>query len=191
MGAFHRVPEELMPTATATRFRTFYGSHPLHLLTVLASFALVGYVISVAGPATLWNPTVWWQSILDWFLAAALLHDLVLFPLYALADRALTTGLHVARRRRGHDRTPRVPTVNYVRAPVLASGLLLLIFLPGIVEQGRDTYLAATGQTQQPFLGRWLLLTAILSAASALTYTVRIGYTRSRAKAARRAEPQA
>ncbi len=180
-----------MPTATTTRFRTFYGSHPLHLLTVLASFALVGYVISVAGPATLWNPTVWWQSILVWFLAAALLHDLVLFPLYALADRALTTGLHVVRRRRGHHRTPRVPAVNYVRVPVLASGLLLLIFLPGIVEQGSDTYLAATGQTQQPFLGRWLLLTAIVCAASALTYAARTGYARRRAGASSAEEARA
>ena len=40
-----------MPAALA-RFRTFYGAHPLHLLAVLASFALLGYITSVAGPAT-------------------------------------------------------------------------------------------------------------------------------------------
>ena len=192
-----------MQRAIATRFRFFYGSHPLHLLAVLASFALVGYVISVAGPATLWNPTVWWQSILVWFLAAALLHDLVLFPLYALADRSLTAGLHALRHRRGPHRTPQVSLVTYVRVPVLASGLLLLIFLPGIIEQGSDNYLAATGQTQEPFLGRWLLLTTIICAASALTYAARTGYARRRAGAspaeearvgaqeAHRAEPQA
>ena len=37
---------------------------------------------------------------------------------------------------------------NYLRIPALGSGLTLLVFLPGIVEQGASTYLAATGQTQ-------------------------------------------
>lgn len=44
------------------------------------------------------------------------------------------------------------------------------MFLPGIIEQGASTYLAATGQTQQPFLGRWLLLTAAMFGASAIVY---------------------
>ncbi len=162
-----------MPAALA-RFRTFYGAHPLHLLAVLASFALLGYIISVAGPATFWNPAVWWQSILVWFLGAALLHDLVLFPLCALGDRLHTAGVHTLRRRRGHhpDRPPHVSAINYVRIPVLASGLLLLVFLPGIIEQGAPTYLAATGQTQAPFLDRWLLFTAIAFALSAVAYAV-------------------
>jgi len=47
---------------------------------------------------------VWWQSILVWFLGAVVLHDLVLFPLYALADRAHTAGVHGLRRRRRHHR---------------------------------------------------------------------------------------
>jgi len=173
-----------MPAAL-TRFRTFYGAHPLHLLAVLASFALLGYIISVAGPATFWNPAVWWQSILVWFLGAALLHDLVLFPLYALGDRLHTAGVHTLRRRRGHhpDRPPHVSAINYVRVPVLASGLMLLVFLPGIIEQGAPTYLAATGQTQAPFLGRWLLFTAIAFALSAVAYAVH--YTLAQRKAGR------
>jgi hypothetical protein len=52
--------------------------------------------------------------------------------------------------------------------------LTLLVFLPGIIEQGASTYQAATGQTQQPFLGRWLLLTAAMFAASAFAYTIRL-----------------
>ncbi len=158
-----------------TRFRTFYGAHPLHLLAVLASFALLGYVVSVLGPTALWNPSVWWQSILVWFLGAVVLHDLVLFPLYALADRAHTTAMHALRARIGrHNRPPLVPAVNYLRVPVLTSGLLFLVFFPGIIAQGASTYLAATGQTQAPFLGRWLLLTAIAFALSALAYTTHI-----------------
>ena len=65
--------------------------------------------------------------------------------------------------------------------PTLAAGLLLLIFLPGIIEQGAPTYQAATGQTQAPYLSRWLLLTAAFYLASALCYAVRtlLGQRRS------------
>ena len=42
------------------------------------------------------------------------------------------------------------------------------------IQQGKFTYLAATGQTQQPFLGRWLLLVAALWGLSALAYAARL-----------------
>ena len=150
------------------RYRDLYGSHPLHLLTMLAGFALVGYVLATFKPVTLWNPHVWWQSIAVWFAAAIVLHDLVLYPVYALADRLLAIPAH---RRRA---APPVPALNYIRIPALASGLTLLVFLPGIIKQGGPTYLAATGQTQQPFLGRWLLLTAAMFGSSAALYLIRI-----------------
>ena len=153
-----------------TRFRRFYGSHPLHLLTMAAGFALVGYILFTFNPATLWNPQAWWQSIAIWLAAAIIVHDFALFPLYALADRLL--GISTRRRRRRGQL--RVPARNYVRVPALGSGLTLLMFWPGIVQQGSATYSAATGQTQQPFLGRWLLLTAIMFSVSALAYGVRL-----------------
>ncbi|MEJ8672741.1 hypothetical protein WKI71_43560 [Streptomyces sp. MS1.AVA.1] len=37
-----------------------------------------------------------------WFVGAALLHDLVLLPLYALADRSVVRGLGAAGHRVGH-----------------------------------------------------------------------------------------
>ena len=149
--------------------RTVYGSHPLHLLVLIAGFALFGAVIATLGVSALWNPTTWWQSIAVWFAAAVIVHDLVLFPVYALADRVL---LRVTRPRAGHRSA--VPVVNHVRIPALAAGLTLLMFLPGIIEQGSRTYLAATGQTQEPFLGRWLWLTAALFGVSAVIYAVRL-----------------
>ena len=156
-------------------FRTVYGSHPLHLLVLIAGFALFGAVIATLGVSALWNPTTWWQSIAVWFAAAIIVHDLALFPVYALADRVL---LRVTRPRGGHQ--PAVPVVNHIRIPALAAGLTLLMFLPGIIEQGSRTYLAATGQTQEPFLGRWLWLTAALFGVSAVIYAVRlIGARRS------------
>jgi hypothetical protein len=146
-------------------FHTVYGSNPLHLLTMAAGFALFGYIVVAVKPMTLWNPHSWWQSIAVWFAAAVIAHDLLLFPMYALADRLLG-----ARQTRRH----RVPARNYLRVPALGSGLTLLVFLPGIIQQGAATYLAATGQTQQPFLGRWLLLTAVMFATSAAVYTARL-----------------
>jgi hypothetical protein len=160
------------------RWRKFYGSHPLHLLTMAAGFALVGYITFTFKPATLWNPQAWWQSIAVWLAAAIIIHDLALFPLYALADRLL--GIATRRRRHRPRGRLRVPTRNYLRTPALGSGLTLLMFFPGIVKQGAATYLGATGQTQQPFLDRWLLLTAVLFAASALLYAFRLVLARRR-----------
>jgi hypothetical protein len=169
----------------ATRFRAVYGSHPLHLLTMLSGFALLGYILATFKPATLWNPGTWWQSIVVWLAAAVIAHDLLLFPLYALADRALSAriGRRAAPGRAGR---PKVSARNHIRVPALGAGLTLLIFLPGIIEQGAPTYHAATGQTQQPFLGRWLLLTAAMFAVSALGYATRVAVARRRV--ARRAD---
>ena len=155
------------------RFRAVYGSSPLHLLTLLAGFALAGYVLLTIKPTTLWNPDAWWQSILVWFAAAIVAHDLVLFPLYALADRILIAGSHLRPRLE-----VAVPVLNYVRIPALGAALTLLVFLPGIIEQGRWAYTAATGQTQDVFLGRWLLLTAAMFAVSAVVYGIRLALSR-------------
>ena len=159
--------------ALITRSTAFYGSNALHLLATIASFALAAYVVLVMDVPTLWNREVWWQSILVWFLAAVIGHDLVLFPLYALADRSLTAALAVMRGRRVAS-PPRVSPLNYLRVPAIGTGLSFILFFPGIIQQGKFTYLAATGQTQQPFLGRWLLLVATLWGVSALAYAARL-----------------
>jgi hypothetical protein len=155
------------------RFAAFYGSHPLHLLGTIAAWALAGYVVTVLGPHALWNSKVWWQSIAVWFLAAVVAHDLVLFPLYALADRSVSAAL-AALRNRWAGPSPRVSPLNYLRVPTLAAGLSLLLFFPGIIQQGKTTYSAATGQSQEPFFGRWLLLVAALYGFSALAYAARL-----------------
>jgi hypothetical protein len=158
----------------STFFKNSYGAHPLHLLTMLAGFALLGYALVTVNPSQLWNQGTWWQSIAVWFAAAVVGHDLVLFPLYALADRILLARAGRARLR------PKVLVHNHIRVPALGAGLTLLVFLPGIIEQGGPTYQAATGQTQQPFLGRWLLLTAAMFAISAVIYAGRLAVARWR-----------
>ena len=152
------------------RFIRWYGADPLQALALAACFALAGYVAwRLSGQSAALRMVVW-------FLGAVVAHDLVLFPLYALADRSLRSALrqHPRRSRPGRP-APRLPPLNYLRVPALAAGLLLLLFLPGIARRGAATYHAATGQTQQPFLGRWLLITAALFGLSALCYAVRLG----------------
>ncbi|MEK8073667.1 hypothetical protein [Rhodococcoides navarretei] len=153
-------------------FTRIYGGHPLHAVGLLLSFALVGYVVTLAGPQSLWNSDIWWKSILVWFFGSVLLHDAVLFPLYSLADR-LITGIP--------RRTLAVSPVNFVRVPALGTGLTFLMFFPGILSQGAESYRAATGSTQEPFLGRWLALTAALFIVSAIAYFIRLILVRSRA----------
>jgi len=158
-------PLDRLPGRVMVPFHRRYGARPGHLALLLACFALAGYAASFL----LGDPTL--LTVLVWFVGAAVGHDLVLFPLYAGADRLLTTAL--ARLPR-----PRVPLVNHVRIPALGAGLTLLLFLPGIIRQGAATHLAATGLDQQPYLGRWLWLVAALFAASALVYGARLLLTR-------------
>jgi hypothetical protein len=158
----------------SSRFRAIYGSGRLHLLTMVSGLALLGYILATFTPATLWDRGTWWHSIALWFAAAVVAHDLLLFPLYALADRALFARARPVRH-------GNVSARNHIRVPALGAGLTLLIFLPGIIEQGAPTYQAATGQTQQPFLGRWLLLTAAMFLLSALSYAARLVVARRRA----------
>ena len=151
------------------RFRRLYGSGLGHLIAVLVCLAVAaGAVRIVAG-----DPA--WPVMLVWFLAAVVLHDVVLFPLYTAADGAVRSVLRPA----GTRRRPRVPVVNHVRLPLLGAGLTFLLFLPGIVGQGGPTLRAASGLDQSPFLGRWLLLVAAMALASAVVYLVRVLASRS------------
>lgn len=128
------------------------------LLAALGCFALAGWAVYaiVSGSPDL-------ARMAWWFAGAVLLHDLVLFPLYAAGDRLLLFTL---------PRT-RVPLINHVRIPVLGSGLALLMFLPGIIGQGSLSTLNATGLDQEPYRMRWVWLTVVLFAVSALVWTVR------------------
>ncbi|MEV0808389.1 hypothetical protein [Micromonospora sp. NPDC050200] len=139
-------------------FRRGYGAAPWHLLLLLGCFAVTGWIVlRLSGePAAV--------RMLLWFLGAVIAHDLVLFPVYALADRTLRAGAG----RRG---TP--SALNHVRLPALAAGLLLLVYLPSILGLGDGTYTAATGLTPRPLLARWLAVSGGLFAVSAALYALR------------------
>lgn len=147
--------------------RARYGASPLHLLLVLCSFALTGY----AGIRLLDGDQPW--MVVVWFVGAALLHDLVLLPLYTLTDRAAQTvlGRPPDPAAQGDDNPPMRGWVNYVRVPVFLSGLLLLTYFPLILEQV-EIFTAYTGLPDDVFLGRWLLISAALFGLSALLLLV-------------------
>nr|WP_245173647.1 hypothetical protein [Streptomyces aureus] len=140
------------------RHRIAIGS-PLTLLLLLCSFALAAY----AGVRLLADD---WLRVALWIAGAAVLHDLVLLPLYAAADR-MVVGRVGAR-------------TMYVRAPAALSGLLLLVWFPLISGMTAERYRSATGQSPDGFLARWLLITAALFAGSALLLAVRVRRARKR-----------
>lgn len=137
---------------------------PLGVLLMLASFALTAY----AGIRLLQSHVL---GIVVWFVAAAVLHDLVLLPAYSLADRAARTAPGSVPGSPGTSGGPPF-WINHLRIPVLLSALLLLLFFPlilGLVGH----YHSYSGLPAGVFWEHWLLLTAALFAASALLFALR------------------
>jgi hypothetical protein len=145
------------------RFRRLYGASPLHLALVLTFGALAIYAI--------WEMYRSNWRILEWFAGSVLGHDLVLFPVVAVADRLLVAVAAWRRRRAG---PPLVPWVNHVRAPVVISAVLLGISFPLVLRLAAGTYSYATGLSVHPYLGRWLLLTAVAFIVSAVVFVIRL-----------------
>ena len=154
------------PTATTSgwrrRFVALYGARPWHLLTLLASFALTGYALS-----RLLDDASSIVQIAIWFVASAVVWDVVLGPALALADRA---GRPVLQRARVRGVSP----LNHVRVPVLVSGLLLLVFAPLVFQRSEQRYQLKAGLVQDPYLDRWAVVTLALFALSALAYVVAV-----------------
>ncbi|WP_197285925.1 hypothetical protein [Nocardiopsis sp. NRRL B-16309] len=162
--------------------RRWYGAPVSHLLLMAGSFALAAY----AGVRLLGGDPV---GVAVWFVGAVVLHDLVLVPAYTLADRGwqAVAGLLVGAGRGGHggarargtrgtrgehgDRA-RIRLVNHVRVPAVLSALLFAVYFPLILGPS-DAYLSKSGLPGHPFAGRWLLLCALLFAASAVVGAVR------------------
>ncbi|MGW0812464.1 hypothetical protein ACWD00_04245 [Streptomyces viridiviolaceus] len=139
------------------RLRPAIGS-PFQIVLLACSFALAGY----AGVRLLAGD---WFGVALWFVGAALLHDLVLLPLYAAVDRAVVRGFDVAGRR---------TWTGYVRVPAAFSGLLLLVWFPLISGRVDRRYRSAAGLSADGFAARWLLITAVLFGVSALLLALRL-----------------
>ena len=151
------------------RFVKLYGASPLHLLALLASLALAGYVAQFLHVSQT-------SKIAHWFMGAAVLHDLLLLPLYAIADFSLT---RVWRHSAPDTDIAPVRWLNYVRFPAAISLLLLLVYWPQISRRHTNLH-ANSNLSTQPYLSHWLLVTGILFLVSALSYAIRSRRSRSR-----------
>lgn len=150
------------PPAQARRgaFARLYGAQPWHLLALLLCFAVTAYAVS-----RLLDDLPVLVRIAVWFVGAAVVWDLLVGPLLALADAALrraAPGGSASRRR--------VSPLNYVRVPALFSLLLLVVFLPLIRQRSEFVFRIKAGLSQDPYLERWLVITAVVFAVSGLLY---------------------
>jgi hypothetical protein len=156
-------------------FRRAYGSNPLHLIGHLALFIVAVWAIGqiLAGGAFI--------NWIAWFVGAALLHDLVLLPLYSSLDR----GVGFAGRHRPAVLRPALPfrVRNHLRAPAAIAGVLLLVYFPLILGLSSSNYKNDTGHKLEGYTRNWLLITAGLFLASAIIYAMRVLIRRSRLKA--------
>ena len=143
------------------RLLRWYGANPLHLLAMLGSFALAGYAAARLLPPDAFGVAVW-------FVGAVIGHDLLLMPLYTLADNSVAAVIrHVP---------PKLPTVqwiNYLRVPAVLSGLLLLIWFPLIFRLPAG-FQAATTLSLDPYLWHWLAVTGALFLLSASALALRL-----------------
>ena len=146
-------------------FSRWYGAGPLHLLALLGCFALAGYAAAELLP----NNAV---GIPVWLVGAVIGHDLLLMPLYTIADRS---AMAVFRHRR--PRPSAVPWINYLRVPVVLSGLLLLIWFP-LIFRLPSRFPATTTLSLDPYLWHWLAVTGALFLLSATALALRLGAVR-------------
>jgi hypothetical protein len=154
------------------RFRALYGAGPLHLVAMLAAFAVVAYALSTELSLT-GRPERW----LLWFGGGIVAHDFVLLPLYVLIGAVASSALVPAARRTRLG----IAALNHFRFPALLSGLMLLVWYPLIAGPAGRTFNRASGLSKDPYLDRWLLLTAALFGLSATVFVCRLPSLRSRA----------
>src|SRR5689334_9819204 len=139
----------------------WYGASPLHLLALLACFGLAGYA---AARLVSSHPI----AVIVWFVGAVIGHDLLLVPLYSLADRSAMAAV-----RHRDPQLPVAPWINYVRVPAALSGLLLLVWFP-LIFRLRSPYHASTALSADPYAWHWLAVTGALFLLSAVAFALRL-----------------
>jgi hypothetical protein len=152
-------------------WKKIYGESPLHLLGQIVAFAIAAYaylqIIDVHSTNTL--------NLLVWFLAGALLHDIIFVPIYLILDLVARLGIqdHALRS---------VRAINHIRFPVAICGVMLLTLFPLILQKSKANYARVSGVSFPDYLSRWLLIVAVVFGVSALSYAVRLRLEATRAK---------
>lgn len=151
-------------------FARRYGASPLHLLAHLVGFAIAALALDriFSGGSV--------KVLLVWYLGFAIGHDLVFVPAYTGLDRLFRATIA----RLPRPTSTSLPIINHVRAPVVISALLLIIYFPLISRRNDAWYFAMTGHHLTHYLRNWLLVTAMLFFGSGLIYAARVVRARAR-----------
>jgi hypothetical protein len=156
-------------------FRRCYGANPLHLVGHLLALAIVAFAVDriVSGGGVSSGGV---SKLLMWYLGLVIAHDLIFVPLYTGLDRVVRGALErlSSRRRVG------IPMINHVRAPLMISGLLLIIYGPLISRLSDRNYFALTGHHLEHYLRNWLLITGVLFFGSGAIYLLRVSRLKTR-----------
>jgi len=159
--------------ALLDHFRSRYGASPLHLAGHLLVFGVAFFAIErIASDGGL-------VELIALYVGFAIAHDLIFLPAYAGLDRGARAGLaRLPARGPGS-----VPAINYIRAPGLISGLLLIIYAPFISRKADSSYFQLSGHHIDGYLRNWLLISGVLFLGSGLVYALRIRRARAKARA--------
>ncbi len=141
--------------------RKVYGSGPYHFVAVGVCFVVSGYAILRLADSA--EPVL----LAVWFVGALLAHDFLVYPAYTLLDRAAARG-------QGLTDSDRASWINFVRVPVLLTGLVFLVWFPLILGLNAKTYRDASGLGTGRFLPRFLAFTAFVFLVSAALYCLRL-----------------
>jgi hypothetical protein len=131
-----------------------YGSSPVHLAAHAIAFAAAGWAILQVAELRRFD------NVLVWFVAALVLHDLVLLPFYSALDRAATRAL-------------RARAINYVRVPSAFCALLFAVWFPTITGLNDASFGRVAGFTREDALEHWLALSAGMFAISAALWLLK------------------
>jgi hypothetical protein len=145
-------------------FRRRYGARPLHLAGHLVALAIAAFAFDriFSGGGV--------PKLLALYLGLVVAHDLIFVPLYSWIDGLMRRSLA----RLSSSREGAIPIINHVRAPLLISALLLLIYSPLIFGLSDSYYFDLSGHHLRHYLSNWLLITAALLLGSGLIYAARV-----------------
>ena len=142
-----------------SRFRRLYGAGPWNLLGHAIVIGIAAYALSIMFRAPFAPRPL---NLVCWLLGGAIIHDLVFLPAYSAVNVAATKLVFKGS-----------TSINYLRVPVILSGILFLAFLPRITNRQPQNFERALGHAPPDYLSRWLLVTALLFAAAGVIWSVR------------------
>lgn len=140
---------------------------PLGAVRLIAHFAVIA-IAAFAISRTFEVASTDNLNFIIWLVAGAILHDVVLLPLYSLAD-------FVSRLAMSDHPLRRIRAANHVRFPAAISLVVFLVYSPTILNRNPGTFERLSGRPQATDpLEAWLWITLGLFAVSGAALAIRL-----------------